>query len=122
MGTTIPTTTSVTLIPATVTFGTRVVYLVTVAPRSGTGTPTGKVTFSTGTKTLCKAVLLRRCGCLRIYQSSSGNGRRDRNVLGWWRLCRVLWFSHPQRHKFVALALPGIIFLGVFYEPGCFMA
>jgi hypothetical protein len=57
VGSTTPTTTSVTLIPKKVTSGTRVVYLAEVAPTSGTGTPTGKITFTTGTKTLCKAVL-----------------------------------------------------------------
>lgn len=57
VGSTIPTTTSVTLIPTTVTVGTRVVFLVTVTPGVGTGTPTGKISFTTGKKTLCKAVL-----------------------------------------------------------------
>jgi hypothetical protein len=57
VGSTTPTTTSVTLIPKKVTSGTRVVYLAEVAPTSGTGTPKGKITFTTGTKTLCKAVL-----------------------------------------------------------------
>jgi hypothetical protein len=57
VGYTIATTTAVTVIPGSVTLGTRVVYLVTVTPQSGTGTPTGKVTFTTGKKTLCSAVL-----------------------------------------------------------------
>jgi hypothetical protein len=52
-----PTTTSVTVNPATVTSGTRVVYLAVVSPKSGTGTPTGTITFSTGSTTLCTAVL-----------------------------------------------------------------
>ena len=57
VGSTIPTSTSIRLIPATVPFGTRVIYLVTVVPNSGTGTPTGKVTFKVGKAVLCKAVL-----------------------------------------------------------------
>ncbi|HEY3952572.1 MAG TPA: right-handed parallel beta-helix repeat-containing protein [Streptosporangiaceae bacterium] len=52
-----PTTTSVTVNPATVASGTRVVYLAVVSPKSGTGTPTGTITFSTGSTTLCTAVL-----------------------------------------------------------------
>jgi Bacterial Ig-like domain (group 3) len=57
VGLTNPTTTSVTLTPATVTAGTRVAYLAVVNPQSGTGTPTGTITFTTGTTTLCTAVL-----------------------------------------------------------------
>ena len=56
-GLTNPTTTSVTLSPATVTAGTRVVYLVVVAPKSGTGTPAGTISFATGSTSLCTAVL-----------------------------------------------------------------
>jgi hypothetical protein len=56
-GYTKPTTTSVTLSPATVTAGTRVVYLVVVTPKSGTGTPTGTISFTTGSTSLCTAVL-----------------------------------------------------------------
>ena len=56
-GFTSPTTTSVTLNPATVTAGTRVAYLAVVNPQSGTGTPTGTITFTSGTTTLCTAVL-----------------------------------------------------------------
>ena len=52
-----PTTTSVTLNPATVTAGTRVIYLVVVTPKSGTGTPTGTISFTTGSTNLCTAVL-----------------------------------------------------------------
>jgi hypothetical protein len=52
-----PTTTSVTLTPATVTAGTSVVYLAVVTPTSGTGTPSGTITFSTGSTSLCTAVL-----------------------------------------------------------------
>jgi Bacterial Ig-like domain (group 3) len=52
-----PTTTLVTLTPATVTAGTRVAYLAVVNPQSGTGTPTGTITFTTGTTTLCTTVL-----------------------------------------------------------------
>jgi hypothetical protein len=52
-----PTTTSVTLNPTTVTAGTSVVYLAVVTPQSGTGTPTGTITFTTGSTTLCTAVL-----------------------------------------------------------------
>ena len=51
------TTTSVTASPATVTAGTRVAYLAVVTPKSGTGTPTGTITFTTGSTTLCTAVL-----------------------------------------------------------------
>ena len=46
-----------TLSPATVTAGTRVVYLVVVTPKSGTGTPAGTITFTTGSTSLCTAVL-----------------------------------------------------------------
>ncbi|HEY3958642.1 MAG TPA: right-handed parallel beta-helix repeat-containing protein [Streptosporangiaceae bacterium] len=56
-GFTNPTTTAVTLTPATVTAGTKVAYLAVVNPKSGTGTPTGTITFTTGTTTLCTAVL-----------------------------------------------------------------
>ena len=51
------TTTSVTLSPTTVTAGTRVIYLVVVTPKLGTGTPTGTISFTTGSKILCTAVL-----------------------------------------------------------------
>ena len=58
VGATSPTTTSVSLLPATtVTSGTTVAYVVTVVPTAGTGTPTGKVTFKIGKVVLCKAVL-----------------------------------------------------------------
>ena len=57
VGFTNPTTTSVTLSPANVTAGTRVAYQVVVTPKSGTGTPTGTISFSTGTTKLCTAVL-----------------------------------------------------------------
>lgn len=53
----IATTTSVTLSQATVTAGTRVIYLAVVTPKTGTGTPTGTITFTTGSTTLCTAVL-----------------------------------------------------------------
>jgi hypothetical protein len=52
-----PTTTSVTLSPTTVTAGARVIYQVVVTPQSGTGTPTGTITFTTGSTSLCTAVL-----------------------------------------------------------------
>ena len=52
-----PTTTSVTVSPATVTAGTNVIYLAVVTPQSGTGTPAGTITFTTGSTTLCTAVL-----------------------------------------------------------------
>ena len=52
-----PTTTSVTVNPATVTAGTRVAYLAVVTPKSGTGTPAGTITFTTGSTSLCTAVL-----------------------------------------------------------------
>ena len=52
-----PTTMSVTLTPATVTSGTRVAYLAVVTPKSGTGTPTGTISFTIGSTTLCTAVL-----------------------------------------------------------------
>jgi hypothetical protein len=51
------TTSAVTATPATVKTGTRVAYLIVVTPKSGTGVPTGPVTFTIGTTTLCKAVL-----------------------------------------------------------------
>jgi hypothetical protein len=53
----IATTTKVTVTPATVASGTRVIYLAVVSPKSGTGTPTGTITFITGSTTLCTAVL-----------------------------------------------------------------
>jgi hypothetical protein len=52
-----PTTTSVTLSPATVTSGTRVIYLAVVTPKSGTGTPAGTISFTIGSTSLCTAVL-----------------------------------------------------------------
>jgi hypothetical protein len=52
-----PTTTSVTLNPTTVTVGASVIYLAVVTPQSGTGTPAGTITFTTGSTTLCTAVL-----------------------------------------------------------------
>jgi hypothetical protein len=52
-----PTTTSVTLSPTTVTAGSRVIYLAVVNPNSGTGTPAGTISFSTGSTSLCTAVL-----------------------------------------------------------------
>jgi glyoxylate carboligase len=52
-----PTTTSVTVSPATVTAGAMVIYLAVVAPKSGTGTMTGTISFSTGSTVLCTAVL-----------------------------------------------------------------
>jgi hypothetical protein len=51
------TTTSVTLSPTTVTAGTKVAYLAVVNPKSGTGTPPGTISFSTGSTSLCTAVL-----------------------------------------------------------------
>jgi Big-like domain-containing protein/parallel beta helix pectate lyase-like protein len=56
-GLTNPTTVSVTVKPTTVAAGTRVVYLVVVTPGSGTGTPTGTISLTTGSTTLCTAVL-----------------------------------------------------------------
>ena len=55
MGFTNPTTTSVTPSLATVTVGTRVVYSAVVTPQSGT--PTGTISFTTGSTSLCTAVL-----------------------------------------------------------------
>ncbi len=52
-----PTTTSATVSPTTVTVGSRVIYLVVVAPTSGTDTMTGTVSFTTGSTSLCTAVL-----------------------------------------------------------------
>jgi hypothetical protein len=52
-----PTTTSVTLKPTSVKAGTKVVYLAVVTPHSGTGTPTGTISFTTGSTSLCTAVL-----------------------------------------------------------------
>jgi hypothetical protein len=51
------TTTSVTVSPATVAAGTSVIYQVVVTPQSGTGVPAGTITFTTGSTTLCTAVL-----------------------------------------------------------------
>jgi hypothetical protein len=56
-GLTSPTATTVTLEQARVKAGTRVVYLAVVTPHPGSGTPTGTVTFTTGSTSLCKAVL-----------------------------------------------------------------
>jgi hypothetical protein len=53
----IATTTAVTVNPATVASGTRVAYEAVVTPKSGTGTPTGTITFTIGSTTLCTAVL-----------------------------------------------------------------
>jgi hypothetical protein len=47
----------VTLSPATVTAGTKVVNLVIVTPKSGTGTPTRTISFTTGSTLLCTAGL-----------------------------------------------------------------
>ena len=49
--------TSVTVSPTSVKAGTRVIYLALVSPKSGTGTPTGTITFTAGSTTLCTAVL-----------------------------------------------------------------
>lgn len=57
VGFTNPTTTSVTLNPTTVASGTRVAYEVVVSPKSGTGAPAGTITFTTGSTSLCTAVL-----------------------------------------------------------------
>ena len=51
------TSTSVTASPATVASGTRVAYQAEVTPKSGSGVPTGSITFTTGSTTLCTAVL-----------------------------------------------------------------
>jgi len=51
------TTASVTVSPAKVTAGARVVYLAVVTPKSGTGTPTGTISFTTGSTSLCTAIL-----------------------------------------------------------------
>ena len=56
-GFTNPTTVSVTLSPTKTAPGARVVYLAVVTPGSGTGTPTGTISFTTGSTTLCTAVL-----------------------------------------------------------------
>jgi hypothetical protein len=56
-GLTNPTTTSVTLSPGKVKHGTLVSYLAVVTPRSGSGVPTGTITFKIGSTTLCTAVL-----------------------------------------------------------------
>jgi hypothetical protein len=53
----IGTTTSATVSPTPAAAGTRVIYLAVVTPKSGTGTPTGTITFTTGSTTLCTAVL-----------------------------------------------------------------
>jgi hypothetical protein len=54
---TIATTTTISLTPASAAAGTRVIYLAVVAPKTGTATPAGTITFTTGTTTLCTAVL-----------------------------------------------------------------
>jgi hypothetical protein len=78
--------------PGAVTAGSRVVYLVVVTPKSGTGTPTGTISFTTGSTSLCTAVLsggVAACGATNApvgtdkvtgtysggdgYASSSGN-------------------------------------------------
>jgi hypothetical protein len=51
------TTTSATVSPATAAAGTRVIYQAVVTPKSGSGTPTGTITFTTGSTTLCTAIL-----------------------------------------------------------------
>ncbi len=51
------TTTSVTVMPTSVTSGARVAYEVEVTPKSGSGTPTGTISFTTGSTNLCTAVL-----------------------------------------------------------------
>lgn len=51
------TTTQVTVSPATVTSGTRVIYTAVVTPKSGSGVPTGTITFTTGSTSLCTAIL-----------------------------------------------------------------
>ena len=53
----IATTTKVTVSPTTVTHGTRVIYLAVVTPKSGTSPPAGTITFTTGSTSLCTAVL-----------------------------------------------------------------
>jgi len=53
----IGTTTSVTVNPTSVASGTRVIYQAVVTPKSGTGTPTGTITFTTGATSLCTAIL-----------------------------------------------------------------
>ena len=53
----IATTTAVTVTPATAASGSRVAYEAVVTPKSGTGTPTGTITFTIGSTTLCTAVL-----------------------------------------------------------------
>jgi hypothetical protein len=53
----IATATSVTVSPASAASGTRVAYEAVVTPKSGTGTPTGTITFTIGSTTLCTAVL-----------------------------------------------------------------
>ena len=53
----IRTTTSVTVSPRKVKAGINVVYLAVVTPHSGTGTPTGTISFTIGSTVLCMAVL-----------------------------------------------------------------
>lgn len=57
VGFTNPTTTSITLSPKKVKSGTRVIYLAVVSPNSGTGSPTGTISFTAGSIGLCTAVL-----------------------------------------------------------------
>ncbi|HWG60564.1 MAG TPA: choice-of-anchor Q domain-containing protein [Streptosporangiaceae bacterium] len=72
VGFTNSTTTSVTLIPTTATAGTRVVYLAGVTPKSGTGTPTGTISFSTGTTKLCTAALSGGAGACGATNTPAG--------------------------------------------------
>ncbi|HEY1651058.1 MAG TPA: Ig-like domain-containing protein [Acidimicrobiales bacterium] len=51
------TTVSASATPSTVKLGQSVTYSATVSPSAGSGTPTGTVTFSIGTTTLCPATL-----------------------------------------------------------------
>jgi CSLREA domain-containing protein len=53
LGPTTATTTTATATPAASTSGQSVTYAATVVPTSGTGTPTGTVTFAVGATTLC---------------------------------------------------------------------
>ena len=55
-------TTTISVLPTSVTQGATVTYSATVAPTSGSGTPTGTVAFSAGGTTLCTAPLASGSG------------------------------------------------------------
>ncbi len=58
----VPTTTAITVTPSTVQQGDMVTYGASVTPTAGSGTPTGTVTFTVGSTTLCTATLVSGAG------------------------------------------------------------